>query len=54
MLRSDAYRSLPILWTKMKKDNVNTVLSTVETYDDIIPIRYASNGLLLCVDYERM
>ena len=49
----DAYRSLPILLDENEKDNVNTVLSTVETYDDIIPIRYASNGVAAFVSIMR-
>ncbi len=49
----DAYRSLPVLLNKATADNVNITLSTIETYDDILPIRYASNGVSAFVSIMR-
>ena len=41
----DAYRSLPVLLNEDNERPVNTLLSTIETYDDITPVRYDSNGI---------
>ena len=43
----DAYRSLPDLIAKAAngEESYNVTLSKTETYDDIIPLRYAANGV---------
>lgn len=51
----DAYRSLPELIEKAKRGEnpFNTLLSTQETYDDIDPIRYDTNGVSAFVSIMR-
>ena len=43
----DAYRSIPELIVKAAngEESYNVTLSKTETYDDIMPIRYAANGV---------
>lgn len=43
----DAYRSLPKLIREAEGDSIafNLELSTTETYDDIMPVRYDANGV---------
>lgn len=49
----DAYRSLPILLSDLKDQSVNTLLSTIETYDDITPVRYEGNGVSTFISIMR-
>lgn len=51
----DAYRSLPELIKKAKsgENPFNTLLSTQETYDDIEPVRYETNGVSAFVSIMR-
>lgn len=49
----DAYRSLPVLLNHSKEEATNILLSTVETYDDINPIRYDSNGISAFISIMR-
>lgn len=50
----DAYRSIPFLLTnESQQESINTLLSTIETYDDIIPIRYDGNALLAFISIMR-
>lgn len=51
----DAYRSLPQLIQEVEKGDhpFNTLLSKEETYDDIEPIRYDSNGISAFISIMR-
>jgi len=49
----DAYRSLPILLSDVREQAVNTLLSTIETYDDITPVRYDGNGISAFISIMR-
>lgn len=51
----DAYRSLPALIEKAAagKSAYNVILSTTETYDDITPVRYDTNGVSAFISIMR-
>ena len=51
----DAYRSLPALIEKAAtgESAYNVILSTTETYDDIIPVRYDTNGVSAFISIMR-
>ena len=49
----DAYRSLPLLLDESYQQPVNTILSTIETYDDISPLRFHSNGVSAFISIMR-
>jgi tRNA-2-methylthio-N6-dimethylallyladenosine synthase len=49
----DAYRSLPTLLKKESRVNINVLLSETETYDDIHPIRYDTNGISAFISIMR-
>jgi tRNA-2-methylthio-N6-dimethylallyladenosine synthase len=49
----DAYRSLPAMLKKDTQTNINTLLSEIETYDDISPVRYDTNGIAAFVSIMR-
>jgi len=51
----DAYRDLPKLITiaETGQQAINVLLSTEETYNEIIPVRYASNGVSAFVSIMR-
>ena len=49
----DAYRDLLSIVRKENGININTLLSEVETYDDINPIRYDSNGISAFISIMR-
>ncbi|MCY4418707.1 MAG: tRNA (N6-isopentenyl adenosine(37)-C2)-methylthiotransferase MiaB [Cytophagales bacterium] len=51
----DAYKSLPELMERADQGNkvVNTLLSREETYDDILPIRYQTNGVSAFISIMR-
>ena len=49
----DAYRDLPAILKKEFSTNINVLLSEVETYDDISPIRYDSNGISAFISIMR-
>lgn len=49
----DAYRSLPLLLDDSYQQPVNTILSTIETYDDISPLRYEGNGVSAFISIMR-
>ncbi len=49
----DAYRDLPAILKKESPTNINVLLSEVETYDDISPIRYDSNGISAFISIMR-
>ena len=51
----DAYRSLPELIEKAAagEESYNVILSKTETYDDIMPVRYATNGVSAFISIMR-
>jgi tRNA-2-methylthio-N6-dimethylallyladenosine synthase len=49
----DAYRSLPLLLDESYQQPVNTILSTIETYDNISPLRFHSNGVSAFISIMR-
>jgi tRNA-2-methylthio-N6-dimethylallyladenosine synthase len=49
----DAYRNLPSMLKKENTTNINTLLSEIETYDDITPVRYDSNGISAFISIMR-
>jgi tRNA-2-methylthio-N6-dimethylallyladenosine synthase len=49
----DAYRDLPTMLKKDSQTNINTLLSEIETYDDISPVRYDTNGISAFVSIMR-
>ncbi|MBP5710476.1 MAG: tRNA (N6-isopentenyl adenosine(37)-C2)-methylthiotransferase MiaB, partial [Bacteroidales bacterium] len=51
----DAYRSLPLLIQKAETEEIafNVELSKSETYDDILPVRYAANGVSAFISIMR-
>ena len=49
----DAYRDLPSILKKENATNINVLLSEIETYDDITPIRYDSNGISAFISIMR-
>ncbi len=51
----DAYRDLPYLLKKVEggQKAINVILSTDETYADIAPVRYASNGVSAFISIMR-
>ncbi|MDR1459956.1 MAG: tRNA (N6-isopentenyl adenosine(37)-C2)-methylthiotransferase MiaB, partial [Bacteroidales bacterium] len=49
----DAYRELPDMLKKDSPINMNVLLSEIETYEDISPIRYDSNGISAFVSIMR-
>lgn len=51
----DAYRELPNLITVAEtgQQAINVILNTEETYNDIMPVRYASNGVSAFVSIMR-
>jgi len=49
----DAYRDLPAMLKKESATNINTLLSKIETYDDINPVRYDSNGISAFISIMR-
>ena len=49
----DAYRDLPAILKKESPSNINVLLSEVETYDDISPIRYDTNGISAFISIMR-
>ena len=51
----DAYRDLPRILEEVKSGHkvINTVLSSVETYSDIEPVRYDSNGVSAYISIMR-
>jgi len=51
----DAYRKLPSLLTRAAEGEkgAETTLSTVETYDDIDPVRYDTNGITAFISIMR-
>lgn len=49
----DAYRSLPLLLDDSYQQPVNTILSTIETYDDISPLRFEGNGVSAFISIMR-
>lgn len=51
----DAYRDLPQLIEQVEKGEkaINTILSSVETYEEIVPIRYDSNGVSAYISIMR-
>jgi tRNA-2-methylthio-N6-dimethylallyladenosine synthase len=49
----DAYRNLPSILKKEKPTNINVLLSEIETYDDITPVRYDSNGISAFISIMR-
>jgi len=51
----DAYRDIPSLLTNLGSDHkaFNVILSTEETYADITPVRYASNGVSAFISIMR-
>ena len=51
----DAYRTLPILIQKAETEEIafNVELSKSETYDDILPVRYAANGVSAFISIMR-
>jgi len=49
----DAYRDLPSILKKENTTNINILLSEIETYDDITPVRYDSNGISAFVSIMR-
>jgi tRNA-2-methylthio-N6-dimethylallyladenosine synthase len=49
----DAYRELPAMLKKDSSVNMNILLSEIETYEDISPIRYDSNGISAFVSIMR-
>ena len=49
----DAYRELPSMLKKDNTININTLLSEIETYDDISPVRYDSNGISAFISIMR-
>jgi tRNA-2-methylthio-N6-dimethylallyladenosine synthase len=51
----DAYRDLPNLITiaETGQQAINVLLNTEETYEDIVPVRYASNGVSAFVSIMR-
>ena len=49
----DAYRNLPSMLKKETTTNINILLSEIETYDDIAPVRYDSNGISAFISIMR-
>ena len=49
----DAYRDLPAILKKESPSNINVLLSEVETYDDISPVRYDTNGISAFISIMR-
>ena len=49
----DAYRSLALLLEDSYQQATNTILSTIETYDDILPLRFDSNGISAFISIMR-
>ena len=51
----DSYRDLPRLMEEIKtgKKGINTILSAEETYADIAPVRYGSNGVSAFISIMR-
>jgi tRNA-2-methylthio-N6-dimethylallyladenosine synthase len=49
----DAYRDLPAMLKKDNPANMNILLSEIETYDDISPVRYDTNGISAFVSIMR-
>ncbi len=49
----DAYRDLPSMLKKESQTNINILLSEIETYDDINPVRYGSNGISAFISIMR-
>ena len=49
----DAYRDLPSILKKENATNINVLLSEIETYDDITPVRYDSNGISAFISIMR-
>jgi tRNA-2-methylthio-N6-dimethylallyladenosine synthase len=49
----DAYRDLPSILKKENTTNINVLLSEIETYDDITPVRYDSNGISAFISIMR-
>ena len=49
----DAYRDLPSILKRERPANINVLLSEVETYEDISPVRYDSNGISAFISIMR-
>lgn len=49
----DSYRFLPEILNDATSENVRTKLSLVETYDDIEPVRYDTNGISTFISIMR-
>ena len=51
----DVYRNLPEILSEVDRDNkiINTMLSEDETYSDILPTRYDTNGISAYVSIMR-
>jgi tRNA-2-methylthio-N6-dimethylallyladenosine synthase len=49
----DAYRDLPSILKKENTTNINVLLSEIETYDNITPVRYDSNGISAFISIMR-
>ena len=49
----DAYRDLPSILKRENPANINVLLSEIETYEDITPVRYDSNGISAFISIMR-